>query len=204
MYNAGTRLTMLLALTGCPTAAPVPSGTRVVAVGDSLTIGAPGYIGGYRAPLSRMLPDLVFVGRSENVGAHEGHNGKRIVQISALVMPAIDELNPDVVLLMAGTNDLTTNTDIRAVLEDYVQFSEELRAHGPVVVVANVPFRAGERRDITAAYNAGLADAFVNASDGISIHDICGDLIFPEDFGDSTHPNAVGYAKMADRWSDAL
>ncbi len=180
-------------------------GTRtVLAVGDSITLGAPGSIGGYRAALNARRPDLVFVGSLDNVGRHEGHNGKRIDQIRLLVLPVIDDFHPDIVLLLAGTNDLTLSSDVPQILAEYAAFAEELREHAAVVLVANLPFRAGEHRDDTILFNAGLIDAFATASPGISVHDVCGALVFPDDFADGAHPNDGGYGKMTDGWDIAL
>ena len=177
----------------------------VLCVGDSLTLGAPELIGGYRAPLASLMPDLVFVGRQDSHGLHEGYSGQRIAQIRALVFPALPALSPGIVLLMAGTNDITIGTPTDAILADLLQLAEDFNAFPGVdrVIVGTVPFRAGVLRDQTTAFNAALPGAFANASAGIEVAEISGDLVFPGDFGDSTHPNAAGYAKMANRWAAA-
>lgn len=178
----------------------------VMAVGDSLTLGAPGLDGGYRAPLNVAMPRLSFVGRNFSNGYHEGYSGKTIDEIRTLVMPIIDTYKPQVILLMAGTNDITTNTDVAAITADYVSLAQEFKSHASVqrVVVGNVPWRAGTLRDETIAYNAGLAAAFASAGSGIDEHDMCSEIAFPADFADSTHPNDAGYAKEAAAWQVAI
>ena len=213
-------LLVLVACSSTPASLPLPSSvldsvvdgtvdsqaTRhvVMAVGDSLTLGAPELVGGYRAPLQQMLPELMFVGRNESVGRHEGYSGYTIARIRMTVLPIVDTLQPDTILLMAGTNDITTNTDVAGILADYAALAEEFKAHTSVqrVIVSNVPFRAGALKDETIAYNAGLPAAFAHASPGITLVDTCSTVMFPADFGDSTHPNAAGYLKIAGGWRD--
>jgi lysophospholipase L1-like esterase len=175
---------------------------RVLAVGDSLTLGAPELVGGYRAPLAALDPSLIFVGRQDSHGLHEGYSGQRVAQIRALVLPTLDTLAPRTVLLMAGANDITIGTPNDVILADLRQLAEEFKAHAGVerVIVGTIPFRAGTLRDATIAFNAALPGAFVGASLGIEVVDVSSSLVFPTDFGDSTHPNAAGYAKMAGQW----
>ena len=185
-----------------PADAPGPVVARVMAVGDSLTLGGPGITGGYRSHLKAMLPDLTFVGSLENAGRHEGHNGKRIDQIRLLVLPTIDSFQPDVVLLMAGGNDITISSDVPQILAELAAFAEELRTHAPIVLVATLPFRAGDPlRHDTMLFNVEMPGAFAGASSGITVHDISSTLVYPDDFVDGAHPNDVGYAKMAVRWA---
>ena len=105
---------------------------KVLALGDSITFGcgsdaaAPDWFaccnslsGGYRAPLwaalngSAINASILMVGTESNgpswvpaeQRAHEGHPGWTITQIRGL-QPKWEQLTPDVVLLMAGTNDV--------------------------------------------------------------------------------------------------
>ena len=94
-------------------------------LGDSITRGKGDgnlSVGGYRAFLEDQLAaggySFDFVGSlvegppSLADKDHEGHGGLRIDQIGAQVQAWLGAADPDVVLLMIGTNDITQNYDL--------------------------------------------------------------------------------------------
>jgi lysophospholipase L1-like esterase len=125
---------MLLAgnLSGSPTQIAKAAPLRIMAFGDSITAGVnafgkPGIDGGYRGPLARMLQHegyhVTFVGTRDDFSgaltsdrAHEGWPGYVVRSFPSdpgpgqlygpLARKAMQIDDPDVVLLMAGTNDL--------------------------------------------------------------------------------------------------
>lgn len=80
---------------------------KIMPLGDSITLGVGG--GGYRDPLGKSLASLGkgwdYVGPLWSKGNHAGYNGWTIKQISNVVKDAVSIHVPDIVLLMAGTND---------------------------------------------------------------------------------------------------
>ena len=68
--------------------------------------------GGYRGPLASLLsadesaPSWSYVGRQFRCGSHEGYSGQTIEWLGDnVVADAIDASLPDIILLLAGTND---------------------------------------------------------------------------------------------------
>ncbi len=108
---------------------------KVMPLGDSLTAG--GYNqdgqwkvgGGYRVELDSILKaaglDFVFVGSLHDGppdfvnNAHEGHSGWRIEQLTAPVGGWLTVANPDLILLMVGTNDVIQNFDLDHAADRY-------------------------------------------------------------------------------------
>ena len=197
--------------------APVPLG-RVMPLGDSITQGLPE--GGYRPLLSRALAELGrpadFVGTL--VGGppgfadaeHEGHGRFRIDQLRAGVPAWMAATSPDVVLLLAGTNDLLGRFDpagaparMNALLDTIA-----LARPSAAVLVGSIPPMAEE-----ACHCDGAVDAYNSA-----VRDLVGQrrqagypVSFVEmgdvglsDLADGLHPNERGSAKIAAAWAGAL
>lgn len=167
-----------------------------MAIGDSLTIGAPGTTGGYRAPLFASNPAMNLVGTMWLAGYHEGYNGFRIDQISPSVLPFVDIYTPSMIILMAGTNDIAQGQSAASTLTELMAFVAALKAKASVdwVLVCTIPTMSTFVAE-SAAYNAGILGTVPPA--GTVIVDASGTLIFPADFVDALHPTDAGYAKIA-------
>ena len=175
-----------------------------IAVGDSITLGGPGLVGGYRAPLFRANPGLKLVGRLFSYGYHEGHSGLRIDEISALVLPIIPSFAPSVILLLAGTNNLNQGQTSAVAFPLLQQFAIDLKAFPSVshVLVATIPYLNSQPVQ-QGLFNASILSWAPPA--GITVHDICGTLVYPADFADALHPSTAGYQqKMEPAWSTAV
>ena len=177
---------------------------RVLALGDSLTFGCgsdaapPNWFacclptsGGYRAPLwaalnsSSINASVLMVG-TESSGpayvpveqrAHEGHPGWTIAQIATLRNKWVS-VAPDVVLLMAGTNDIGQGHNQSRIVSDYAALLALLRASLPstsrimVASIFNLPDSAHpEFGPAISALNAALP-ALVQAVPGASYIDM--------------------------------
>ena len=90
-----------------------PSALKIMPMGDSITLGVGG--GGYRDPLGHLLASSSskqqwdYVGPLWDGGNHAGYNGWTIKQISTVSHAAVLDHQPDLITLMAGTNDFFFN-----------------------------------------------------------------------------------------------
>jgi lysophospholipase L1-like esterase len=214
----------------CP-AAPAPC--VILPFGDSITDGF-NVPGGYRIDLfQRSLTAnkrLTFVGSSVNgptmVGGqtfprnHEGHSGYTIdtgsgfTGISPLVPTAIG-FNPNIVLLMIGTNDLNNNVNVGQAptrLGNLIDAMFTRRADMLVVVAQIVPGRQDSLNGRVMTYNAaipGLVSTRAAAGRHIVSVDMYGAFTRDANYktnllADDLHPSTAGYARMAETWYAAI
>jgi lysophospholipase L1-like esterase len=190
-------------------------GVRVMPLGDSITDGftTPG---GYRIELWQRLSGryaVDFVGSASNgPGAlgdhdHEGHSGWRIDQLDAKIVTWIRAANPRTVLLHAGTNDLVRDHDVAGAPARLGALVDRIRALAPLaeVFVAQITPIPGDAvlEERVRAFNAEVPA--IVARRGPRTHLVDQHSGFTAaDLEDGLHPNATGYAKMADRWAAAL
>lgn len=213
---------------------------RIMALGDSITDGAttnsPPDNGppvsirvGYRKPLKDALTAAGyltdFVGTQNSGSAifsdpeHEGHGGFTADQLNLGKTPVpnlatrLNVSQPDVVLLHAGTNDLSAAgvqsdqwTDIEAILTTIDSWES---ANWPVtVVVARIIKRnlSGDPNPTeTTDFNNNVINSVViprlSGSDQIIWVDQESALVQSTgDYADSLHPSSSGYPKMANVW----
>jgi lysophospholipase L1-like esterase len=180
---------------------------KICPVGDSITLGSPGLNGGYRIRLGERLTeygvDFEFVGReTEDLGGdHEGYSGLNIAQIRTVALEAVEIFEPDVVLVIGGTNN---NPKVPA---DYVAACNDIKAAGPSLVLAGTIPPRGDLEGVapTVAFNAALPAAFAaDADPGVQLVDVSGTLTATDDLADTVHPNDQGYDKIAAAWFAAL
>lgn len=127
-----------------------------------------------------------------------------IDEVSAAVGPILQQ-RPNVVLLHLGTNDMIKNVKIAnaparmSTLIDKIYFS----CPDAVILVAKVMHSRNETiTNRIIRYNIGLETVIKNHQD-VDKHILGIDMdyaIGPSDFSDDTHPNDVGYEKMARKW----
>lgn len=187
-------------------------------VGDSITMGSD-LRGGYRRPLNDSAPNLVMlgslcvIGPDYTVGQHEGTPGATIDGVRAIALPQADVYLPAIVLLMAGTNDILTNTGTAdQIIANYVLLAQQFLAKASVtkVIVGSIAPRPSDSPDFakTVAFNAGLSAAFAGLGPSIVYYNVCGGLTFsdPDQMEpDGIHPNTLGYATtIAPAWLAAI
>jgi lysophospholipase L1-like esterase len=228
---------------------------RILALGDSITagvsaFGAPATDGGYRGPLERALAErgyhAVFVGSRSDYSsalsdrAHEGWPGYVVRSFPSdpgpgqlygnLTQTAMRTSNPDVVLVMAGTNDLLRREKsdggytLANIVESVRMLLEQIVAAKPSVVVILAPVVDSPRVNVCAlrafagvglpddcaALNANLA-TLVNEFDRrgyrVSYARSMATAV-PRDaahFPDGIHPAGPGgYADVANVWLQAI
>ena len=193
--------------------------TKFLAFGDSLTEGlatpVPSldraaflevpYPAKLQSLLNAMHPGQQFVVFNEGVG------GERAAQAQARLAAAIDRLEPDVVLLMEGTNDINDMKDDaddlpRAVAE-IGKLIATARSHGSRVVLSTLPpQRPGSPRayspQLVAPFNAQLAA--LARSQGTPLVDVYANITLDLLAPDGLHLTASGNQRLAEIFSEAL
>jgi len=143
--------------TPTPTSAPVvsasaPNGVvRLMPLGDSLTDGGP-VAGGYRTKLWKRLVQedgdkiefvgSMFGGTIESNGLnHEGHNGWTSSQLLGSVSGFISGSQPDIVLLLIGTNDVLGGTPASTITANLSSIIGKIFAAKPntYIIVSSIP-----------------------------------------------------------------
>ncbi|WP_437968053.1 SGNH/GDSL hydrolase family protein [Sorangium sp. So ce260] len=205
--------------TPCPTTGEP---CKILPLGDSITdgIGVAGG-GGYRIELFKKAraagKDITFVGSLLNGpgmvdGAafprnHEGHSGWKIDEIARLVPTPAFNGDPHIVLLMAGTNDISQDDNLPMAPQRLGSLLDKIFAAAPdalVVVAQLLPVSYADPKVIT--YNNALP-AIVEARASAGQHVVLVDMHagFPmSELPDGVHPNAAGYARMANVWYGAI
>jgi hypothetical protein len=207
------------------------AGVKIMPLGDSITEGAQAEIGGYRWPLEDLLVDagyaFDYVG-SVRVGSpaamprpwHEGHGGYQIESADGghqLEGPVVDSAMrtyaPDVILLLAGTNNLnfpdTLYPDRTSAMYD--RLLAQIFGPSPrvVVVASPVPWKASVPSDQVAAFNDDVHAVVERYADaGYRITWVAGmtDAIDGgvENLPDGLHPSQPAYGRMAQQWFQSL
>lgn len=198
---------------------------RVMCVGASITMGAE-INGGYRLLLEKMLEGagipIQFVGRldsnSEGMSSpyHEGYSGFRIEQVeegvvgtSRPIAEGVRELQPDVVLILCGTNDVRQNYALNSApqrLDHLIGVIQDAAPQVRVMVSSLPPDQHCD--DAVRRLNAGFAQVVAMRSDRGEKVDFVDNYaalnVNTDMLPDLTHPNGVGYLKIARGWFQAL
>jgi lysophospholipase L1-like esterase len=219
-------VTGLLFCTGMATSAsaqpsaPDPTGSvasttlRIMPLGDSITVGvgSPGK-NGYRTDLQRRLREagmpVDFVG-SQSEGTvgdldHEGHGGWTIERIAGIAGQRLAEYEPDVVLLHAGTNNITRSEDpvsAAAKLSDLIDVVHSRVPAAHVFVARIVGTAVKSETPANRAYNAMIPE--IVRAKGPKVHLVDQSTVTGLDIYDAHHPNEFGYRKMAYNWYEAM
>lgn len=212
----------------CPT-----NGTacKILPFGDSITRGVKSTDdGGYRSALFKLIvaanQKATFVGSAANgpttvsgqpfPSHHEGHAGWTIDPgyntmsssysgISTLVpSPALDP-DPNIILLMIGTNDLFARdtagmgTRLEALLDKIAQSGPKA-----LIVLAQLTPLGQDNPNLT-AYNAKIPGIVqTHAAKGQHIMGVDMSKLPVTELADGTHPTDQGYAYMANIWYAAI
>ena len=194
---------------------------RVMPLGDSITQGY-GAPGGYRAPLYQLLTnagfDVDFVGNQTDNGSaslpdsnHEGHPGYSISQIDSNWPTWIRTIaDPDVILLLIGTNDYGWNQPAGEI-NRLDQLISDIVASRPMarVMVANLLLRTDNATVDQAIqtdfnpYVPGIVAQHQALGHRVSFTDLRS-AVGASDLYDGVHPNQSGYSKMAANWFTAI
>jgi lysophospholipase L1-like esterase len=190
---------------------------RVLPLGDSITYGEGSSDGnGYRLALYNMLHaenDLDYIGRVR-AGTmvdkdNEGYPGYPIVSIASTVKPEYPE-RPNIVLLMAGTNDVILDNDRNTSFVALDQLIDKVITACPdaVVLVAEItPLLDPEREARRLAYNSAIPAVVQPYTDeGKHVALVNMGRIIPQCINatDGIHPDDEGYRLIASAWYEAI
>jgi lysophospholipase L1-like esterase len=187
---------------------------KVMPLGDSITHGY-NIPGSYRTNLwSRVAADglsLDFVGTLSNGPPelpdqqHEGHPGWRIDEIAGNVNGWLAAAQPNIVLLLIGTNDVLQGYDLPnapARLSALIGQINGAASQANIVVGSIPPIASQPYNDWAEQYNAaipGIVSQLAGQGKPVSFVDIHA-AIGLEDLSDGVHMTESGNIKMAGAW----
>ena len=206
---------------------------KIMPLGDSLTIGVRGTddrnSGGYRTELHRKLVasglKVEFVGSqvggTDDFGsiAHEGHPGWTIGRLARSVEKWLSVYQPDLILLMIGTNDTKKRWVEKAIVQLGILI-DKITTCSPnaLLLVASIPpihpaKQSAKRVLRVMKFNKAIPFVvkiktiqgkkvyFVDTT-RLTVNDLSSSL--PVDLDNGLHLNAAGYYKLANLWYDAI
>jgi lysophospholipase L1-like esterase len=191
---------------------------RIHPICDSITDGFQSSDGnGYRnALLGKLSGNKVqYIGSSRagsmSNNANDGYSGFEIDQISARIGPALSQ-RPNVVLLMAGTNDINNNDNPDGAPGRLGSLLDKIISACPdaLIVLAKItPIASGGAQARAQAFNSamdGVAQARIKDGHKIVVVDMQNSQtgLTASDLIDGLHPTDAGYAKMATVWYNGI
>ncbi|KAF5360328.1 hypothetical protein D9757_013944 [Collybiopsis confluens] len=207
------------------TTSPSPTSTgttglniRLLPLGDSITYGFTSSDGnGYRATLHNALEPgntLDFIGSIKSGtmvdNDNEGHIGATIQQIAqAAVNPLALPARPNVVLLMAGTNDMidipgSANTSAPTQLSSLIDTIFTTCPDAAIIVSTLTPLTITTTIQTQVNTFNTIITQMINARTAAGQHILVAQsmatTILPSDLIDGIHPTDAGYVKMANVW----
>ncbi|KAK4494917.1 hypothetical protein PRZ48_014273 [Zasmidium cellare] len=227
MYNFRSLLVSALSLspylaTAAPTAA-IPTELRILPLGDSITYGYASPDGnGYRLKLLNDLKadgdKVVFAGTVHNGTMvdnwNAGYPGKTIQYIGSQAPSSLKQY-PNIVLLMAGTNDMNANPSISTEGDDPKAAISRLdtlvgqifkAVPNTVVLLGKIPNIADAGQETrTQQFNKlvpGIVTNRANSGQHIKLVDMS--VIQANQTIDGIHPDEAHYQLMGDIWYQGI
>lgn len=202
--------------------AKVFSGTvKILPLGDSITWGYQEQtsIGGYRGPLYSLLTNkgwtVDFMGPGSAGPAtlpdkdHAGYDGAKIFGIDSNIDPLIESYSPNLVLLMAGMNDVLQADDMANAPTRLQTLWNKFIAQVPGVriFVGSVTPVDGVNHGLTptiVTFNNAVSNLVLSLGSAqvtfIDIHS----SITTNDISDDIHPVASAYTNIANKWAATI
>jgi lysophospholipase L1-like esterase len=195
-----------------PTPSPTPQIVRILAVGDSITVGFGSSDGaGYRSRLTELLAQRGITAQIDVVA----NGGLTLDGVTPRAIAALAKGAPDVVLLAVGTNDAAW-TPLGGWRTRYMALVDRMLAAGPQVRVACAQVTISDRsswlvrtRPTTPANERminGWVGQMVAARSGTGRVVVADMSVIPSmmltDGG--VHPGDAGYQRMAEIWLAAI
>ena len=198
---------------------------NIMPLGDSITLG---FNGGYRnnlyAGLQQNNCGVSYVGTESDPSTrvadkhHEGHPRFGIDQVADKVNTWIADTQPNIILLMIGTNDTAwwTTQNADEIAARHGELLDQLRTARPNawVFVASIPPQTSaiiepinvDRVDLTQQVNALIrknVDARTATGERVRFVDIHS-VLTTADLYDGIHPTEEGHAKIAQKFLEGI
>lgn len=207
----------------------MPLGDSITEGGNELRSGFPTTEGSYRTVLVPKLldlnPEILFVG-SHVLGPetlvqrhHEGHSGWRIDELIAGRVYArsyekgveswLPTYNPNLILLMVGTNDIVQNYFLDQAPLRFAKLLDEIWRLAPnatVFVASLIPTNNLSLNKEIERYNLALQIYVMSLNNSghtviwVDMHKETHMTWNTIDYADGVHPSFQGYIKMANVW----
>lgn len=198
-------------------ARPAAADTVVVAMGDSITAGTPFFLAPIESPpegrgkpeaqyiywLAKNFPQWKFFNR--------GVNGQRTDQILKRLRKDLEQLKPQIVIVLAGVNDLYQGYDIAHVRENLQAMYDLAEKNGSKVVVCTIlPYDEASPEILTAIRSV---NAWVEGYAEARGHLFCDTYAVAEDpekpgklsgSPDGLHPDLALYRKIGEALAKVL
>jgi lysophospholipase L1-like esterase len=190
---------------------------RILPLGNSITWGYLSSDGnGYRLDLLNMLiangTAVQYIGSqiSGNMtnNENEGHPGALIDQIADYAYASLPE-QPNLILLMAGTNDMNTDNHtataperLGAIIDECHNATSTVAGRSVIIVAQLTPAADNSTESRIQTFNAaipGLVAERVAAGMKVMSVDMSA-YVTVNDLKDGLHPNDYGYSQMAKAW----
>lgn len=188
---------------------------RIMPLGDSITDGYKSSDGnGYRNDLLGRLDgnNVDFIGSNQSGDMddndNEGHSGAYIDEIAEYAEDTLSE-RPNVVLLMAGTNDCNGGKDLDTAPDRLASLIDEITDACPdaaVIVAQLTPISDDNSNDHVNDFNDAIPDIVAErADDGkrVLVVDM-GSKVTTDDLEDGLHPTDHGYDLMSEVWLSGI
>jgi lysophospholipase L1-like esterase len=222
-WRASLRAGVAGALAGAAAAvaAEAAEPMRVMALGDSLTLGSGStHRGGYRAEFWQRLRsegyeiDMVG-GKADGPDTiddrHQGYPGSRLFELSAVAVEKVRHYQPDVVLLLAGSDECGapdfSARSFAANLEVLIDRVQSAKRGVRLLVSTLPPNRFGRNQERKLQANELLKRVVrerAGRGEPVRLVDSFSALDPDRDMLDAHHPNDAGYEKIGDAFADAL
>jgi len=194
----------------------------ILPLGDSITHGFSSTDdAGYRSPLFKLIvaanQNVTFIGSLTNGPTtvsgktfprnHEGHDGFTVTQITGLVPPAKSfSTTPHIVLLHAGTNDMTMNADPTTVANQLSTLITNLVNAEPdaLIVVAKIVPLGYSNTNYTSYIGKIPGVVQAHSSNHVVMVDMSTLPTSDIRGNGNVHPTDQGYADMANLWYGAI
>lgn len=186
---------------GASSACRLGTDATVLAIGDSITRGYGADGRGYPEQLQDLL--RASAGRAAVKVVNMGVDGERSDGLLARIDAAIASSAPAVVLITTGGNDLLRRADEAAVRSNLDTIVQRVRVAGAWPVVFAVP-KPSLSAAVGFASDHELYQALADSGTRV-IPEVVGDVLEDDTLrSDTIHPNASGYARMAQAAFDVL
>jgi acyl-CoA thioesterase I len=167
-----------------------PAGETIICFGDSLTYGTGAAKGmDYPSQLSRLIGVEII-----NAGVPGDTTAKALNRINEII-----NMNPRIVLITLGGNDLKNKMNKESVFENLEQIIHTIQQKGALVILGGI--------DVP-VWGRGFGRAYVELSEktgAVLVQNIFKDIMGNSNLmSDLIHPNSQGYTIMANHFYEAL